>query len=203
MRVLSIPGISGRRPSAPRRRARMRTSAARPLCPSRAAPQYRACAREGQWSAAGLPFHRRAGDLQVNNGPVLPRLAPQREGDRPAAQHLTPALTGEGVLQFYVAQLRLTLGNQVADDEWRSRPSTTNSGKPSVLGGASRCSDSATAAGTSASPRPWLRSRPAGGSAQRARRRVPRPALGRPLPRSGRPRSARGAEQEGQERQRR
>ncbi len=53
----------------------------------------------------------------MSNGPVLLRLAPQREGDRPAAQHLTPALTGEGVLQFYVAQLRLALGNQVADDE--------------------------------------------------------------------------------------
>ena len=72
---------------------------------------------EGQWPAAGLPFHRRAGDLQVSNGPVLLRLAPQREGDRPAAQHLTPALTDEDVLQFYVAQLRLALSNQVADDE--------------------------------------------------------------------------------------
>src|SRR5277367_5917349 len=72
---------------------------------------------EGQWPVAGLPFHRRARDLQVSNGPTLLRLAPQREGDRSAAQHLTPALAGEGVLQFHVAQLRLAVGNQVADDK--------------------------------------------------------------------------------------
>ena len=72
---------------------------------------------ERQFSAAGLPFHRWAGDLQVGDGPVLLRLAPQREGDRPAAQHLMPTLTDKGVVQIHVAQLRLALGNQVADDE--------------------------------------------------------------------------------------
>ncbi len=49
--------------------------------------------------------------------PLLLCLAPQCKSDRPAAQHLTPALTHEGVLQFHVAQLLLALGNQVADDE--------------------------------------------------------------------------------------
>ena len=64
---------------------------------------------------AGLPLDRRAGDLDVHDGPFLLRLAPQSKGDRTPAKHFLPSLSREHILELDITKNGLRLGHEIKD----------------------------------------------------------------------------------------
>ncbi|MBK7902966.1 MAG: hypothetical protein IPJ97_08430 [Proteobacteria bacterium] len=68
---------------------------------------------KGKGLPAGLPFDRRAGDLDVHDGPLLLRLAPQRKDDRTPAQRLLSAFAREHILEFDITKQRLRFGHEI------------------------------------------------------------------------------------------
>ena len=114
-----------------------------------------------------------------------------------------PALPVNDVLQFHVAQLRLALGNQVADDQVAlatlARPTPAS---PESSAAPRGFSDSATATGTSASPSSLASVVAIGSSGTWDARTVSGTSVGSSTASDAAARrGARGAEQEGQERQ--
>ncbi len=85
---------------------------------------------------------RRTRELELGDGPLLPRFAPQRKGDRPPAQRLALALSGQDILELEVRRSACpsVTRSWIASWRLRMRPWTTTSATLS-----SACSDSATA----------------------------------------------------------
>src|SRR5262249_7491325 len=61
------------------------------------------------------PLDRRTRKFDLGDGPLLRLFAPERKGDWTAAEHLTPALSGQDVLEFDVPKQRLGFGDKIVD----------------------------------------------------------------------------------------
>jgi hypothetical protein len=70
---------------------------------------------EWQRLPAGLPSDGRTRQLELRDGPLLPRLAPQRKGDGPPAQRLAFALAGQHITELEIPQQRLRFGDEIVD----------------------------------------------------------------------------------------
>ena len=70
---------------------------------------------KGQRLPAGFPLDRRTRQLELRDGPLLLRLAPQRKSDGPPAQRLALALSGQDVFELDVTEQRLRFGDEIVD----------------------------------------------------------------------------------------
>ena len=70
---------------------------------------------KGQGPPTGFPLDRRTRELDVGDGPLLLRVAPQRKGDGAPAEHLILPFSGEDVLELDVTEKCLRFGDEIVD----------------------------------------------------------------------------------------